>query len=252
MNVLIIENEKPAAEKLIRLLKKIDESITIVGILETVEGSVNWLQNNPSPNLILLDIQLDDGICFEIFETIKINVPIIFTTAYNEYVLKAFRVNSVDYLLKPIEETTLSQALDKFKSFHYQLQNNHFNSLYDELNKQYKTRFLIKVGIHYKSVPVNDISYFYILERATFIRTFSGNNYSIDHSIDHLQKMVDPSDFFRINRNCLVNIHAISDILSYSSSRLQLKTNDKTPTIDSENLVVSRDKVSNFKKWLSK
>ena len=252
MNILIIENEKPAAEKLIRLLKKIDESITIVGILETVEESVNWLQNNPSPNLILLDIQLDDGICFEIFETIKVNVPIIFTTAYNEYVLKAFRVNSVDYLLKPIEEAALRLALDKFKSVHYQSQDSQLNQLYDELNKQYKTRFLVKVGIHYKSIPVTDISCFYILERATFIRTFSGNNYSIDHSIDNLKKMVDHSDFFRINRNCLININAISDILSYSSSRLQLKLNDKIPAIDSEYLVVSRDKVSHFKKWLNK
>ena len=251
MNILIIENEKPAAEKLIRLLKKIDESSSIIAVLETVEGSVTWLQNNPSPDLILLDIQLDDGICFEIFETILVNVPIIFTTAYNEYVLHAFRVNSVDYLLKPIEEDALRLALDKFKSFHYQ-SDNHFKQLYDELNKQYKTRFLIKVGVHYKSVPVTDISYFYILERASFIRTFSGKDYSIDHSIDHLQKMIDHAEFFRINRNCLVNINAISDILSYSSNRLQLKLNDKIPAIDSEYLVVSRDKVSHFKKWLNK
>ncbi len=252
MNVLIIENEKPATEKLIRLLKKIDESITVIGILETVEESVNWLQNNPSPNLILLDIQLDDGICFEIFETTQVNVPIIFTTAYNEYVLQAFKVNSVDYLLKPIEENALRLALEKFKSFHYQSQDNHLKQLYDELNKQYKTRFLLKVGIHYKSVPVSDISCFYILERATFIRTFSGKDYSIDHSIDYLQKMIDHAEFFRINRNCLVNINAISDILSYSSSRLQLKLNDKIPSTNNDFLVVSRDKVSDFKKWLNK
>lgn len=252
MNILIIENEKPAADKLGRLLQKIDENITIVGVIETVEGTVNWLQNNQSPDLILIDIQLDDGICFEIFETIKVDTPVIFTTAYNEYVLRAFKVNSIDYLLKPIEEEALRKALDKFKTLHFKLPGDILKQLFSELNKQYKNRFLIKIGLHYRSIQVNEICCFYILERATFIRTFSGKEYSFDNSLDYLQKIVDPDKFFRINRNYLVNINAISDILSYSSSRLQLRLNEKIPSINEDYLVVSREKVNEFKKWIDK
>ena len=252
MNILIIENEKPAADKLRRLLQKIDVNIIIVGITETVEGTVNWLQNNPSPDLILIDIQLDDGLCFEIFETIKVDTPVIFTTAYDEYVLQAFKVNSVDYLLKPIEENALRKALDKFKTFHFKLSGDILKKLFSEIDKQYKNRFLIKIGTRYKSIQVNEICCFYILERATFIRTFSGKEYSVDYSLDHLQKIVDPYIFFRINRNCMVSVNAISEILSYSSSRLQLKLNEKVPSIDEDYLVVSRDKVTGFKRWIDK
>jgi DNA-binding LytR/AlgR family response regulator len=252
MNILIIENEKPAADKLGRLLQKIDENITIVGVIETVEGTVNWLQNNPSPDLILIDIQLDDGLCFEIFETIKIDTPVIFTTAYDDYVLQAFKVNSIDYLLKPIEEDALRKALDKFKALHFKLSPNILKQLFSETDKQYKNRFLIKIGTHYKSIQVKEICCFYILERATFIRIFSGKEYSIDYSLDHLQKIVDPDIFYRINRNCMVSVNAIGDILSYSSSRLQLRLNEKIPSINADYLVVSRDKVTGFKKWIDK
>jgi DNA-binding LytR/AlgR family response regulator len=252
MDILIIENEIPAAEKLVRLLHKIDANNTIVDILDTVEGSVNWLQNNPSPDLILLDIQLDDGICFEIFETIKVTVPIIFTTAFDDYVLRAFKVNSVDYLLKPIEEEALHQALNKFKAFHLKQPDDLFKQLFFELNRQYKNRFLIKVGVHYKSIPVNEIGCFYILERAVFARTLSGKDYPVDHSLDYLQKIIDPEKFFRINRNCIIGIHCISDILSYSSSRLQLRINEKIHNTDDGFLVVSREKVGEFKKWIDK
>jgi DNA-binding LytR/AlgR family response regulator len=252
MNILIVENEKPAADKLRRLLQKIDKNTTIVGVIETVEGTVNWFQNNPSPDLILLDIQLDDGLCFEIFETMKVDIPVIFTTAYDEYVLRAFKVNSIDYLLKPIEEEPLRKALDKFKTLHFKLSGDIIKGLFGEINKQYKNRFLIRIGSRYKSVKVNEICCFYISERATFIRTLSGKEYSIDYSLDYLQRIVDPDKFFRINRNCLVYINAISDILSYSSSRLQLRLNEKIQSIDDDYLVVSRDKVSDFKKWMDK
>ncbi len=252
MNILIIENEKPAADKLRHLLQKIDKNIAIVGVTETVEGSVNWLQENPSPDLILIDIQLDDGLCFEIFETIKVDTPVIFTTAYDEYVLQAFKVNSIDYLLKPIEEDALRKALDKFKTLHLKLSANILKQIFSDTDKQYKNRFLIKIGSHYKSVQVNEICCFYILERATFIKTFSGKEYSVDYSLDNLQKIVDPDIFFRINRNFMVSIDAISDILSYSSSRLQLKLNEKIPAINEDYLVVSRDKVTGLKKWMDR
>jgi DNA-binding LytR/AlgR family response regulator len=235
MNVLIVENEKPAAEKLQRLLKKIDGNIVVTGITETVEGTVNWFQNNALPDIILMDIQLDDGLCFEIFETIKIDVPVIFTTAFNDYMLRAFKVNSIDYLLKPIEEDSLKNAIAKFKSLQVKITGDMIKQLFGEIGKQYKTRFLIKIGMHYRSVPVD-----------------AGKEYSVDNSLDNLQKTVDPEKFFRINRNCLVNFNAIRDILSFSSSRLQLKLNENIPGFDDEYFVVSRDKVSEFKKWLSK
>lgn len=250
MNILIIENEKPAADKLNILLKKTDESIKVSAIMETVEESVNWLQNNPSPDLILADIQLDDGLCFEIFETIKVDVPVIFTTAYDDYLLQAFRVNSVDYLLKPIEEEKLRKAIAKFKSIHFNSSRDAITRLLDGLNKQYKTRFLIRYGTHYKSVQANDICFFYILERSTFLKTFQGKDYSLDNSLDYFQKLVDPSKFFRINRDCLININSIGEIISYSSSRLKIKLTEKIQPPEEDQLIVSREKVNDFKKWI--
>ena len=250
MNVLIVENEKPAIAGLSRLLKKIDNTVNIVGTTESVESTINWFQHNPSPELIFMDIQLDDGLCFEVFETIKPDIPVVFTTAYDEYMLSAFKVNSVDYLLKPIEETPLRKAIEKFKSIHYQKSVS--SDLLTQLFKEktgYKSRFLIKVGEHYRSIQTSEISCFYILERAIFIKTFSDKEYSVDYSLDYLQKMIDPDKFFRINRNCIININAVSDILRYSSSRLKIKINGEKPVYD---LIVSKDKVSEFKKWIDK
>jgi len=252
MNILVVENEKPAAEKLQRLLKKADKYITIAGVTETVEGTVNWLLGNPAPDLILMDIQLDDGICFEIFDTIKVETPVIFTTAYNEYALQAFRVNSVDYLLKPVEEEALCQALDKFKNYHSNLQGESLKQLFSEFNRQFRNRFLIKIGSHFRSVQVKEICFFYILERATFLSTFSGREYPLENSLDFIQKCVDPDIFYRINRNCLLNIDAIGDIISYSSSRLQIKLIEKIPSPEESCLVVSREKVAGFKQWINK
>lgn len=251
MNILIVENEKPAADKIVRLLKKIDKSVNVIGIIESVEGAINRLQVDPFPDLIMMDIQLDDGLCFEIFETIHIEIPIIFTTAYDEFALKAFRVNSVDYLLKPIDEVSLSNAINKYKSLHYKeaVNNDLLKRLYKELNTGFKTRFLIKIGSNFRSIPVKDICCFHILERATFIRTFEDRDFSIDYSLDYIQKIIDFSIFFRINRDCIVNVNAINEILCYSSSRLKLKLKSHKPI---EDLIVSRDKVSEFKKWIDK
>lgn len=251
MNVLIVENEKPAIVSLSRLLKKIDVNINIAGTTESVESTINWFHNNPSPELIFMDIQLDDGLCFELFETIKLDIPVIFTTAYDEYMLSAFKVNSVDYLLKPIEESLLRNAIEKFKSIHHpkSTSNDLLTHFFKELNTGYKTRFLIKVGEHYRSIQTSEISCFYILERATFIKTFSDKDYSVDYSLDFLSKKIDPDKFFRINRNCIININAVSDILSFSSSRLKIKLNNEKPIYD---LIVSKDKVNEFKKWIDK
>lgn len=251
MNILIIENERPAADRLIRLLTKIDKSITILGVIESVENAINRLNEKPLPDLILMDIQLDDGLCFEIFDTASVDIPVIFTTAYDEYTLKAFKVNSIDYLLKPIDEGLLKSALAKFKKLYTDNDpfKRDFRQLMYEFRNQYKSRFLIKIGERYRSVPAGEISHFHINERSVFLNDRQGIDYGIDYSLEQLQTMLDPRKFFRINRECIVNIESITLMYSYSSSRLQLTLKDKEK---SDLFVVSRDKVTEFKKWIDK
>lgn len=251
MNILVVENEKPAADKLVRLLMKIDKSITILGIAESVEETINKIQEKPVPDLILMDIQLDDGLCFEVFETTNVDIPVIFTTAYDEYTLKAFKVNSIDYLLKPVDEESLRSALAKFMKLHGDNDpfRRDFKQLIYEFRNQYKSRFLIKIGEKYRSVATTEVSHFHISERSVFLSDNQGKDYGVDYSLDQLQNLLDPRKFFRINRECLVNIEAISLMYSYSSSRLQLTLKDRDK---SEIFVVSRDKVSEFKRWIDR
>lgn len=249
MRVLIIEDERFAKEKLITLLKAIDKDIEIISTLETVEESVNWFQNNQDPDLILMDIELDDGNCFEIFESVKINTPIIFTTAYDEYAIKAFKVNSIDYLLKPIEEELLRAAIIKYKGLHKSISNDKVQFLLNELLKSHKTRFLVKIGNHFKSIPVIDIACFYIHERSTFLRTFVGKNYGIDYSMEQLEKIIDPKLFFRINRNFIVNINSITDFYSYSGSRYLLKLINQEKD---DEIIISRNRITDFKVWIDR
>jgi DNA-binding LytR/AlgR family response regulator len=251
MNILILENEKPAAERIISLLGKIDKKIMVSGVLETVVETINWFQTNPNPDLILMDIQLDDGLCFEIFENMDIDLPVIFTTAYDEYTLKAFKVNSVDYLLKPIDEKLLKAALEKYKKLYADKDpvRRDFKQLIYEFRNQYKSRFLIKIGEKYRSVPIREVSHFHIRERNVFLSDYSGKDYGVDTSLEELQGMLDPRKFFRINRECIVNIDAITLMHSYSSSRLQLVLKDREK---SDIFIVSREKVAEFKKWIDK
>jgi DNA-binding LytR/AlgR family response regulator len=251
MNILVVENEKPAAEKIIRLLRENDRTVLITGVLETVIDTINWFQTNPDPDLIFMDIQLDDGLCFEIFENINIEIPVIFTTAYDEYTLKAFKVNSVDYLLKPVDEKQLKAALEKFKKL-YKVKDpfrSDLRKILSEFRNQYKSRFLIKTGEKYRSVPTREVSHFHIRERSVFLADYNGKDYALDHSLEELQGMLDPRKFFRINRECIVSIDAITLMHSYSSSRLQLILKDKEK---SDIFIVSRDKVAAFKKWIDK
>jgi DNA-binding LytR/AlgR family response regulator len=251
MNVLVVENEHPAADKIVRLLKKLDKSITVIDVIETVEDAINRLQENPQPDLILMDIQLDDGLCFEIFDTINVDTPVIFTTAYDEYTLRAFKVNSIDYLLKPVDEESLRAALAKFKKLNADKDpfRRDFRQLINEFRNQYKSRFLIRIGDKFRSVPAGEISHFHITERSVFLSDYNGRDYGIDNSLDNLQEMLDPRKFFRINRECIVNIDSISLMYSYSSSRLQLTLKGQE---QNELFVVSRDKVADFKKWIDK
>jgi len=251
MNILIVENEIPAADKLIGILNIIDRSITVLAVCETVEEAINRLQEKPQPDLILMDIQLDDGLCFEIFETIRVDTPVIFTTAYDEYTLKAFKVNSVDYLLKPIDEEALKSALDKFKKIYTDKDpfKRDFKQLLYEFRNQYKSRFLIRIGEKYRSVLVSEISHFTIRERNVFLTDNQGRDYGVDYSLEQLESMLDPRKFFRINRECIVNINAIASMYNYSSSRLKLTLKDEGKK---DEFIVSRDRVTEFKKWIDR
>lgn len=251
MNILVVENEMPAAEKIIRVLKKIDKSITIAGVIETVEETINRLQEGPAPDLILMDIQLDDGLCFEVFETINVDTPVIFTTAYDEYTLRAFKVNSIDYLLKPVDEESLKKALDKYRKLYADKSpfKTDFRQLLNEFRNQFKSRFLIKIGDKFRSIPVREISHFHIREKSVFLTDYQNKDYGIDYSLEQLQGILDPRKFFRINRDCIVNIDAINLMHSYSSSRLQLTLKNE---MKNDLFVVSRDKVSVFKKWVDR
>lgn len=251
IDIVIIEDEILAAEKLESLLKKISDDIRIVQRLESVERSVNWLNDHPSPDLIFMDIQLDDGISFEILDAIEVDAPIIFTTAYDAYAIQAFKVNSVDYLLKPITREDLERAFNKFRDFHYdrETEKKRFKELFDQLSKSYKTRFFVKVGVHYHTVSIKDIVCFYIQERSTFLKTAVGKNFGLDYSLDQIQNMVDPETFYRINRNYIINVNSISDIVSFSSNRLKVKLKNFEHLDD---LLVSRDRTTEFKKWLDK
>jgi DNA-binding LytR/AlgR family response regulator len=250
MNCLIIEDEKVAAVRLLGLIKNYDQSIEILEIIQSVKNAVKWLNTNQTPDLIFMDIQLDDGISFEIFNEVNIEAPIIFTTAYDEYAIRAFKVNSVDYLLKPHELNSLSMAIQKFKTVYAEKRSfeERVSQVFAQISKQYKSRFFIKIGVKFQSVPVNEICSFFVEERNTFLQTQKGKTYDLDYSLDQLQKMVDPAQFYRINRNFLVNINCIEEIISYSSSRLKLKLKTEI----AGDLIVSRDKVSEFKRWMDR
>jgi len=195
-----------------------------------------------------MDIQLDDGISFEIFDSVKIEIPIIFTTAFDEYAIRAFKVNSVDYLLKPIDKQALESALQKFKKIHTEKQNftEKVSKAIAQISIKYKSRFFLKVGSRFQSIQVSEICCFFVEERNTFLKTTKGKNYDLDFSLEQLQKMLDPENFFRINRNYLININCISEIISYSTNRLKIKITGN------DDLIVSRDKVGEFKRWMDK
>ncbi|MBN2484396.1 MAG: response regulator transcription factor [Bacteroidales bacterium] len=250
MKVLIIEDERPAYQKLKRLLEDIDSNIEIVNVLKSVEQAINWFLQNPVPDLIFMDIQLEDGICFEIFEKCTIKTPVIFITAFDEYTLKAFKVNSVDYLLKPIVFEELKNAIEKFSEFHRQNTNiTKLESVINQLHIKTKERFLIKIGEHYKSVQTNNINCFFIKERCNFIFVNTGKSYPVEYSLDKIEQLIDSGLFFRVNRNFIVNFSAILDIIAYSSSRLKIILNSWN---EKDEILVSRERVSDFKKWIDR
>ena len=250
MNVLIIEDEKPAARRLSRMLKTLD--IDAQTMLHSVEESIDWFQKNEHPDLIFLDIQLSDGLSFEIFEVVTVKSAIIFTTAYDEYALKAFKLNSIDYLLKPIDEDELKISVDKFKENQPKETDLKVNIdeirrlLINPIDRKFKKRFTIKIGQHIKIIHVDEIECFFSENKATYIHTNTNRNYLIDNSLEHWQEQLNPEQFFRVNRTFIVHINAIKDIIAYSNSRLKLILNSYNDT----EIIVSRERVKDFKNWI--
>lgn len=253
MNVLIIEDEAPAARRLQNLVLEIDPAIKVVGSTDSIASSVKWLETNAVPDLIFMDIQLGDGLSFEIFERVAIKAPIIFTTAYDEYALKAFKVNSIDYILKPVDKPELQSALLKFKTL-IRTENvsksimDNIGQVVEMLSKKYKERFVVKVGEHLRTIEVKDIAYFVSQDKVTFCVTSDNRNHIIDFTLEHLQEMIDPQVFFRINRKYLVGAKSIIDIISYSNSRLRLVLRGS----QDNDVIVARERVGEFKTWLGR
>lgn len=250
MNIIIIEDEKPSARRLQRMLER--QNVEVDTMLHSVEESIEWFANNPHPDLIFLDIQLSDGLSFEIFDEVEVSSAIIFTTAFDEYALQAFKLNSIDYLLKPIDEEELEAAVGKYKARAPQKQNVQLNFedikklLTNPVEREYKKRFTTKIGQHIKMIPVDEIECFYSENKGTYAHTKDGRDYLLDTTLEHLEGEISPEVFFRINRKFYVNINAIRDIISYTNSRLQLKLN----SYKEQEVVVARERVKDFKLWL--
>ena len=250
MKVLIFEDEKLASDRLIELLQELNPSAEVVAAIKSVEAGQLWFENNDCPDLIISDIQLLDGTSFEIFEHAKTSCPVIFTTAYDEYAIQAFEVNSIDYLLKPIQSEKLKKALDKYD------QRNTSTAVFDfeqlkaliqaRSNPSYKSRFLVKVGQRIQAVPVEKIAYFYTRDKLTYLVSFEGKKLPLDHTLEEIDEMLNPKDFFRANRKFIVHFDSVSDIHPYFKGRVKLGLN---PPIDDE-IVISTEKTPSFKKWL--
>lgn len=250
MRILIIEDEKPAANRLGKLLQVHFPEAELIGNLDTVSRAVRWFEENATPDLIFCDIQLADGISFEIFEKVNVSSPIIFTTAFDQYAIRAFQVNAIDYLLKPIDPKDLERAVEKFRSRSIQpsLDLNLLKSLIQPQAKSYKSRFLVRFGEKIQSVPMEEIAFFFSEERVTFLQTHAGKKYVLDSTLEQVEAQVDPSIFFRLNRKYLSHVDAIEEVLTYSNSRLKVKL---THCTDSD-ILVSREKVTELKNWLDR
>lgn len=249
MKILILEDETRAANHLQRLLAKVAPDMKVVARIESVRDGIKYLRTNPEPDLIFSDIQLADGLSFEIYNLVSVRCPIIFTTAYDHYAIEAFQTNGIDYLLKPIEEERLRQAIGKAEHFSPGLALEKILSLNNPASeKVYKSRFMVKVGDKIKSVPAEDIIVFYSQEKASFIRTSDAHTYCIDYALDQLEPILDPEKYFRINRKYIVSIAACTNILAWTNSRLRLKIDG----IDDSDIIVARERVQEFKNWLDR
>ena len=250
MKTIIIEDEKPSARRLLRLLTAL--GVEVITMLHSVKESVAWFETNDHPDLIFLDIQLSDGLSFEIFDAVDVHSAIIFTTAFDEYALQAFKLNSIDYLLKPIDDDELEIAVKKFKT---RIPTPHKMALdfddirrllVDPLERDYKKRFTARVGQHLKIINAEEVECFYSENKGTYAATSDGRNYLLDTTLENLESELQPTTFFRVSRKFYVNIDYIKDIISYTNSRLQIKLN----RFSEQEIIVSRERVRDFKLWL--
>jgi DNA-binding LytR/AlgR family response regulator len=252
MNVIIIEDEPQAAKRLETLLSEVVPEARVLARIDSVKKAVAFFSAGVVPDLALMDIQLSDGISFDIFNQCQVRCPIIFTTAYDEYALKAFKVNSIDYILKPVDKEEFVQAIAKFRASNGKptdqgvLEN--IQEVVRMLTKKYKTRFVIKVGEHLRTIEVNNVLYFYSQEKTTFCCTDDGRKHILDYTLEDLEEMVDPVVFFRINRKYLVSASSFTDIIHYTNSRLKLVLKGSSDN----DVVVAREKVQEFKTWLDR
>jgi DNA-binding LytR/AlgR family response regulator len=250
MNIIIIEDEKPAARLLQRKVEKL--GLTVSTMLHSVEEALDWFQNNVHPDLIFLDIQLSDGLSFEIFETIDIKSAVIFTTAYDEYALRAFKLNSIDYLLKPIDEDDLEAAVNKFKMRTQSTSNLSLDfemikrMLVNPVDKSYKKRFTVKVGQQLKLIPVEEVECFYSENKGTYLHTMDNRDYLLDGTLEQLETDLDPKDFFRVSRKFIVPMKGIKEIQLHTNSRLKVIL----PTYKEDEVIVARERVNDFKEWI--
>ena len=248
MNVLIIEDEQAAVRRLQKLLSEINKDMTVLAALSSIELAVDWLKSNAAPDVILMDIHLADGSSFEIFQNVEISAPVIFVTAYDEYALKAFKVNAIDYLLKPIKKEELAQALKKVAA---KVQGGEDEgSLLQKLAEaglmKKARRILVKMGQSIKMIDLNQVAYFYSRDKISFAVLPENKRYPLDYSLDQLDQMIDSERFFRINRQFIVNMDSIDEMIAYSKSRVKVKLKPATE----EDAIVSKERSPEFKKWL--
>jgi len=249
MKVVILEDEPRAANHLERLLTKVAPNMIIIAKLDSVRDGLKFLQTNPEPDLLFSDIQLADGLSFEIFNQFAVRCPIIFTTAYDHYAIDAFKTSGIDYLLKPIEEERLSKAIEKARQFSPGLILEKMIRLNNPAyGKSYKSRFMVKVGDKIKSIPVEEILAFFSQEKGTYLLTSDKHNYNIEYTLDQIEQMLDPEIYFRINRKYIVSIQTCTNILAWTNSRLRLKIEG----INDPDIFVARERVPEFKNWLNK
>ncbi|PKP10990.1 MAG: DNA-binding response regulator [Bacteroidetes bacterium HGW-Bacteroidetes-4] len=257
LHVLIIEDEPFAQNEMQRLLQNTGKEFSVINCLESVEDSIAWFNTNEAPDVVFCDIQLADGLSFDIFKQIKVKAPVIFTTAYDTYAIEAFKVNSIDYLLKPIEQNALNSALDKLEALKVQfsgkeqlLSNTQLENLLAlvKMPQPFKSRMLVKIGDQYKFIPVTKVAYFYAEDNEVLLMTNEKKRYVIDYSIEQLVSMLDPMLFYRLNRSFLCHKNAIIKVHRYFNSRLKI---DLQPDADSE-VLVSRVKVAEFLNWMER
>lgn len=246
MNILILEDEQPAYKRLAKLVDEVIPEGQIIAHHESVQDAKSWLENNPAPDVIFMDIHLADGSAFDLLKLIKIDAPIIFTTAYDQYAMDAFKSASIDYLLKPVKKEDLQNAVKKLDDFKKMFRQSAETLIQTFTQPEYKKRFLIRFGEHIKTLQVEDIAYFYSENKATFARTFECRTFPIDYNLDALENLVDPQTFFRLNRQYLISLSAIEEMRTYSKARVIVTLK---PAVK-EAPVVSSERSADFKLWL--